>query len=323
MLYMNEADIRKIGISWKWSLELISGAIASIAARDYSQPVKCYLRYQDPANRIIAMPAYIGGDSAASGIKWIASFPANIGRGLHRAHSVTILNDAGSGVPVCMINTALISGIRTAALSGFIIREVLNARTYEEGITLGIIGFGPIGQLHLQMVCELLGGQLEKVLIYDVRPVDPGKVPEMIRSKVKFCDNWEEPFQQADIFITATVSPQGYISGVPKKASLHLNVSLRDYLPGFRTQVNKMLVDDWEEVCRENTDIEMMYKSDLLKKEDTYAIADFIHNHPFNNLEPADVIMFNPMGMAVFDIALGTGYYQTALEKGIGTQLES
>lgn len=322
MLYIHEADIRSLGISWPDTIHTIREAIGVMAEQDFSQPIKPYVRFKDAGNRIIAMPAYIGGTHSLAGIKWIASFPGNTGLGIPRAHSVTILNDVGTGKPLCVINTSLISAIRTASLSGFIVDEFLQYRSFSRRIDVGIVGFGPIGQLHLQMLAALLGDRIGQVYIYDIRKADLAMVPPALQDQVTVCDSWERPFSAADVFITATVSRNGYITKAPKPGSLQLNVSLRDFKPGIMHTVDRMLVDNWEEVCRENTDIELMHKTLGLQKEDTWSLTDFVHDHPFEGLQQHETVMFNPMGMATFDVAMGGHYYRKALQSQTGTILQ-
>ena len=94
MLYICERDILAIGIDWDETVSVIEHAVRCLERGDYAQPIKPYLRYRDLTNRIIAMPAFVGGDVNAAGLKWIASFPRNIDRQIPRAHSVVVLNDA-------------------------------------------------------------------------------------------------------------------------------------------------------------------------------------------------------------------------------------
>src|SRR5687768_6710034 len=169
MLYLNERDIHAVGMDWKSLISEIRDATKTVSANDYAQPLKPYLRYKDMKNRIIAMPAYMGGKFSVAGIKWIASFPDNIKLNKPRAHSITILNDADTGAPVCAINTSLISAIRTAAVTGLVIEEFLKHKNYTRPLEIGIVGFGPIGQVHLKMLASLLKDVEKKISVYDIQ----------------------------------------------------------------------------------------------------------------------------------------------------------
>lgn len=321
MLYLNEADINAMGVNWEEQVDHIEGAIACMRDRDFVQPVKPYLRFGDKSNRIIAMPAYLGGDYHIAGIKWIASFPSNIQESIPRAHSVVILNEANTGRPVGIINTALLSMIRTASVSGFMLRQYDRARPLQ-GAKVGIIGFGPIGQYHLRMCGELIGDRVSEIAIYDIKGITPTDIPEAYRDKVRIVDSWQAAYDNADVFITCTVSKEPYVDRSPKQGSLQLNVSLRDYTTAIYDDVKGgIVVDDWDEVCREKTDIEMLHLHKGLKKEDTLSIADLLDAGVLAALPAQQTIMFNPMGMAIFDMAVGAVYMRQALLSETGQQL--
>lgn len=122
MIYFDENDFDSNHIDWIQTISYIRTAVECIEAQDFVQPLKPYLRYRNLTNRIIAMPAFAGGGINMAGIKWIASFPDNLKKGIPRAHSVVVLNEADTGVPVAIFNTALISIIRTASVSGLILQ---------------------------------------------------------------------------------------------------------------------------------------------------------------------------------------------------------
>ena len=308
MLLINEEQIRKTGIDWEKTVSVIENAVECLGQSDYAQPVKPYLRYRNLKNRIIAMPAFVGGDINMAGIKWIASFPENIRKGIPRAHSIVILNNADTGEPVAIITTALLSIIRTASVSGLVIRYFARNRPLKN-FNIGVTGFGPIGQYHVKMCQALLGDRINKISIYDIRPIDPSITDEY--DNVQIAGSWQEAYNDADIFITCTVSDAPYIDQAPKPGSLHINASLRDYKTDtFEWFKDSIIVDDWEEVCRERTDIEMMHIDKGLQKEQTRSIIDIVENNCLALYNVNSAIQFNPMGMAVFDIAIGSYYYE-------------
>ncbi|SFS44559.1 2,3-diaminopropionate biosynthesis protein SbnB [Marininema halotolerans] len=320
MLYLNTENIQSIGMDWRETIHVIDQTVRHIQQGVYDQPIKPYLRFPDPSNRIIAMPAYIGADINMAGIKWIASFPKNIDQGIQRAHSLTILNNAEDGRPVAMVNTALVSGVRTASVTGLMIQEAFKVRPLHR-VSVGIVGFGPIGQLHLQMMTSLLKESITEVRLYDVRDVDQSAIPAAVLDRTRIVNTWEEAYEGADVLITCTVSSRGYIDKPPKQGALLINVSLRDFKPTMLDYNLAIIVDRWEEVCRANTDIEVMHKERGLQKEETLSLTDVVCKEALQKIPADQAIYFNPMGMASFDIAIATYYYRQAGEKGVGQTL--
>jgi 2,3-diaminopropionate biosynthesis protein SbnB len=316
--YLNEKDIAGMGCNWNDCIGIIEQSCFVLLDNDYCQPIKPYLHFGKVNNRIIAMPAWLGGKLMCSGIKWIASFPENIKVKKARANSVTILNDTQTGEPFCIINTSLISVIRTVSVSGAMLKRYLEVFK-KQHINIGIIGLGPIGQYHIKMCLERFNDSIKSIRVFDIN-----NVPVQSQSdKIIYCSTWQDVYNQADCFITCTVSDSRYVDIPPKEGSLHLNVSLRDYkedvYPYFKDAI---IVDDWEEVCRKNTDIELFSKKFGLKKENTLSMVDVICENKLNNFNDRSVFFFSPMGMAVFDIAIANYYYLLSEKTGAGLMIE-
>jgi len=318
MVYLNESHIEALGFDWAESIATVRHSVECMASSDFAQPIKPYLRYKEEINRIIAMPAFVGGDINKAGIKWIASFPKNINNGLPRAHSVIVLNDADTGVPSGILNSGAISAIRTAAVSGLVMDLFLKVRK-PTNAKVGLIGYGPIGQHHLHMCHEVLKGDYDEIRIFDLKKIDKQNIPAHIRDKVSVVDTWQEAYQDADIFMTCTVSDAPYIDAKPKTGSLHLNASLRDYKTDvYDWFAEAIIVDNWEEICRENTDVENFHLEKGLQKGDTMSILDILAPGVFESFGKDQAVMFNPMGMAVFDIAIAESYIKKATQSKVG-----
>lgn len=322
MLYIGKNEIKQLGLDYNESISYIERAMEILLKNDYAQPIKPYLRYGDMKNRIIAMPAYVGGEIDLAGIKWIASFPDNINHNIARAHSVVILNEAATGIPISVINTAYLSILRTASVSGTIIKQFKEVRKPKD-ITVGIIGWGPIGKEHYQVIKALLDSCIQEIRLFDIRDISGDEVVTA-DSKIKVVNSWEEAYLDSDIVLHCTVSNAPYVDKLPKKGALLMNVSLRDYTVEFYDKLEDavIIVDDWDEVCRENTDIENFHKFRGLQKTDTVSVMDVVVNQKMKEISEDQCIMFNPMGMAAFDVTIGRYIYDTAIKENIGVHLD-
>jgi len=108
-------------------------------------PDSYFLRFPDkPDCRIIALPAYLGNGFDVAGLKWIASYPANVQRGFPRASAVLVLNNCETGYPFAILESSIISAARTAA-SAALAAHWLNGQSCRAQ-SLGIVGTGFIAR---------------------------------------------------------------------------------------------------------------------------------------------------------------------------------
>ncbi|MCQ6562311.1 2,3-diaminopropionate biosynthesis protein SbnB [Paenibacillus mendelii] len=321
MIYLNDGHIRDIGMNWRHLTGIIEDVVRTSDRGECVHPLKTYLRFHDPANRIIAMPAFVGGSTELAGIKWIAGFPGNGRYGLPRAHNTIILNDTVTGRPEAFIHSGLLNGLRAAAVSGVMLHAYMEARRSAD-LRLGIIGWGPIGRLHLDMCADLFGSRLKQVILYDLKGIERSTVPEHLRAITAIAEDWRELYRNSNVTATCTVSAERYIDEVPPAGALLLNVSLRDYKPESVARIKSVIVDDWQEVCRENTDIQQLHHQFGLHESDVRTLADVVCREGLAEIAEEAPVFFNPMGLGVFDIAIAGYYLRQAGQLGHGVLLE-
>src|SRR5438477_2687770 len=120
-----------------------------------------------PGCRIIALPAYLGNNFNVAGLKWIASYPANIQRGFPRASAVLVLNSHETGYPFAILESSIISAARTAA-SAVLAAHCLNGQS-RQARSLGIVGTGFIARYVYDFLVDT-GWEIEDVRLYDRSP---------------------------------------------------------------------------------------------------------------------------------------------------------
>jgi ornithine cyclodeaminase len=173
------------------------------------------------------------------------------------------------------------------------------------------------------MLLALYGSRVESVKLHDIRGIDSAKLGESLGSlEVRVVNSWQEAYRESDIVFTCTSSTARYIDEAPLPGSLLMNISLREYLPESVQGIKAIVVDKWQEVCRENTDIEHLHRETGLSEGDTLSLSEVIHGGALQRTDASEPVFFNPMGMAAFDMAIAAFYWREAERLGVGVRLE-
>jgi N-[(2S)-2-amino-2-carboxyethyl]-L-glutamate dehydrogenase len=174
-------------------LDVVQAAYEAHSLGQSTLPHSSFLRFpNDPINRIIALPAFLSGDFELAGIKWIASFPDNVEKGLARASAVVVLNSARTGRPEAILEGSQISAQRTAA-SAALAARTLHADSAPT--VVGLIGGGLINFETLRFLKAVYPG-LSQVLLFDT------SAEHALRFKERCMDSLGLP----DVRIVASIS---------------------------------------------------------------------------------------------------------------------
>lgn len=308
-------------------LDAVADAYRAHARHQTSLPHSTFLRFPDSdKDRIIALPAYLGGDDEVAGIKWIASVPANLERGLERASAVMILNRRATGRPWAILEGSLISKQRTAASAA------LGAKVLRRGEAPGSIGFVGCGPINLE-IGRFLHAVWPEVARFGVFDLDPARAERfrdavLARSpgaEVAIAASLDELLRASVLvsFATTAVVPHVEdLSMCPEGATV-LHISLRDLMPDVILEHHNV-VDDLGHVCRAGTSIELAAK----RRGDRGFVHGSLGELLVGEIEPPEaeggrLSIFTPFGLGILDLAVARGVCERAQEAGMGLRLGS
>lgn len=324
-LFLSDEDVGAI-LHPDIALEAVRDAFRCHAAGRIDQPLKPYVRplgreKERIGGRFIAMPAFVGEPIIAAGVKWIAGFPANVERGLPRASGLMVINCVETGRPLAVLECGTLSARRTAAVARLAI-EHLGPTTR----TIAIIGAGPIARSVIDSIrCD--AGMARLIRVYDL---DHSRLVRLVSGladtngcPVEAAETLEGCVGETSVVVTATTATRGYLcpEHMPE-CRLIVALSLEDCTPELFLGSDKVVVDDFDQACREEKLLHRLVQEGRFSREKIHAeLGEIVTGRKPGRESDTERVYANMMGMAVEDIAVGHAVYRAALAQGIGQQV--
>jgi N-[(2S)-2-amino-2-carboxyethyl]-L-glutamate dehydrogenase len=306
-------------------LEIIKGAYEIHGDGKSSLPHSTFLTFPErPANRIIALPAYLGGKVNSAGLKWIASFPENIERGVDRASAVLILNSMVTGRPKAILEGSIISTMHTAA-SAALAAKTLQLRL---GSSAGLVGCGLI---NFEIARFLLNTcpTIQDFILFDLN----GERAQLFQERCKaffpgiathVADSLNAVLAGTTLVSFATTAVKPHVAdlnaSVPGTVVLH--VSLRDLSPQA-ILASDNVVDDVSHVCRAQTSVHLAEQKTGNTKFIRCTLSEILNNRADPRRDESAITVFSPFGLGILDVALGEYVLSEALTHGKGSLMRS
>ncbi|MFE4549701.1 2,3-diaminopropionate biosynthesis protein SbnB [Streptomyces sp. NPDC056785] len=302
-------------------VELVEAAYRLHGAGDSVNPPSYFLRFPDrPADRIIALPASIGGPIRVDGMKWISSFPGNVRAGIPRASAVLVLNDHDTGYPFACLESSVISATRTAASAALAADRLSRGRPRPTRV--GFVGTGLIAR-YIHTFLTGTGWTFDSVGVHDLSADSAAGFSGYLREagtggrdpRITVHDSAEDLIRASDLVVFATVAGEPHVTD-PDWFSHHpvvLNVSLRDLAPEVLLAAAN-IVDDVEHCLKADTSPHLA--------EQLTGSRDFLDGTLDDVLTgrvtpPADrTVVFSPFGLGVLDLAVGKYVYDEVARRG-------
>ncbi|MFC3024937.1 tyramine oxidase subunit B [Vibrio zhugei] len=294
--------------------------------------------------RLMAMPAYLGGDFQTCGVKWYGSNIANREKGLPRSILMFILNDIETSAPLAYMSANLLSAYRTGAVPGVGARYLAR----KDAKVIGLLGPGVMGKTTVAaFICACpqvdtikIKGRGKKSLdsfmtwlaasypqITNVQVVDT--VEEVVRGSdlVSYCNSGEtgDPSTYPEVK-REWVKPGAFLA-MPASCRLDAGMEQADIR---KVLDNKGLYQAWfEEVPKPTHAIiplvgmRFMDMADAgeLSESALEDLGDIVAGATPGRQSDDEIIVMSVGGMPVEDVAWATKIYRNAIEKDIGVSL--
>lgn len=309
-------------------IEVIEGAFRLKAAGQVINPNKVLMTWSDEPGtqekhgRIMAMPAWVGGEWDVAGMKWIPSVPANIARGLPRANALVLLSDRETGLPVAVLDGTVVSAMRTGAVTGVAIRHLAR----EAARTAGLLGAGVLTRTQLMALAATRPG-LDVARVYDPNTARTEALLAELAPTLPFgvavAHSEREACEGADIIIPSTlaVTPTIAKEWVPE-GGLVVLVSSLDGPEDLHEVTDLLVVDDRDhEGTADTRYLRRLRDAGIAAADDAVDLAEIVSGaHPGRRSE-ADRIVCSPVGLGMDDVVTAAYVLRNARELGLGTPL--
>ena len=309
----------------KQVLDAVQKAYETHSRGASSLPHSSFLRFPDSdKDRIICLPAYLGGDYQLAGVKWIASMPDNVARGMERASAVMILNDRVTGRPGAVIEGSIISKQRTAA-SAALASKVLASG---EPAAIGFVGCGPINTAVAQFLTTVWPN-VGRLMAFDLDPARAEAFGEAMRAQrpgvdFKVAASLQELLSECPMVAFGTTAITPYVDNLdacPAGATI-LHVSLRDLAAGAILS-NHNIVDDLDHVNRAATSIHLASQQEGHTDFVHSSLGDILLGNTDLPTRDDRKVIFTPFGLGVLDLAVADLVLNSLAEDGGGTLVKS
>ena len=270
-----------------------------------------------------SLPAYVGGEINACGVKWTSHGEA-AEAGRSRIQAAVVLNAGDGGAPMAVLNGTEIGAARTGAVTALALRCLAPKSTRK----VALCGAGGQAERQLQAVLHALP-RLEAVSIWSRGNVRSQELSARYQgypgADVQPARTLEEAVEGADVVISATSADTPYLEARHlRSASLYCHIGFHEITWEALEQFDRIIVDTWDEA--KDVSGQSLFRYYREGRFQPSRITGTLGAVLSGRLEapagtPARKVMFDAFGLPIFDLCLAREAYLRVRELGLGTPL--
>jgi alanine dehydrogenase len=325
VLVIGQKDVRRL-LSHADCIEVMAGALAGLARGDGLQPLRSAIRLPGGAGLLGVMPAYLGGEVGAPGIKVITVFPGNHGSELDSHQGAVLLFEGKRGRLLAVVDASEVTAIRTAAVSGLATR--LLAR--DDATELALLGSGVQARSHLHAIAAVRRLTRVRVWSRDARrgAAFAERAAGEIGAEVVAVASAREAVRGAGVVCTTTAARTPILEGAWLEPGMHVNAvgacvpSARE-LDGAAVARARLFVDRRESALAEAGDL-LLARGEGAIGDDHIAgeLGELLLGAAEGRRSAGDITLFKSLGIGIEDVAAAQFIFERAREQGLGTAIE-
>ena len=265
-------------------------------------PLRATHRIGD-AGTILLMPAWREG--ARLGVKTVTIFPGNGARGLPGLHSVYLLFDAATGVPLAQLDGNEITSRRTAAASALAASYLARP----DARRLLVLGTGRVARLLPEAIATVR--PIDEVAVWNHRPGSAAVMVAALHAAgvaAQVAPDLEAAVAQADIVSCATLSEAALVRGTWLRPGTHLDL-IGSFTPQMREADaacfarSRVYVDTGEALLKSGDLLEAIAAGAFEAERLQGTLADLCRGTRPGRQGRDEITLFKAVGTALEDLA--------------------
>lgn len=325
-LVLSRSDVEGL-VTMAEVIEAVERAHADVARGTAVQPAPVAMALPSGPAAFLAMAALADRQGLAT-VKLLADVPGNAARGLPVQRSVAMLVSQETGACEAIFHGQVPTRMRTAAASAVATRHL--ART--DSRVLGLIGAGDLAVAH---VAALLAVRpFERVVFWTRRPESATRFAERIAARhpdvaVAALATPREVVESADVVCTLTPAREPIVVGAWFRPGLHLNAVGAPPRPDHREidaagmGRSRRFLDSRATALHESGDLVLAIAEGTVAPSDVGAeLGEVIVGAAPGRTSPDDITLYNSVGIAMQDLAIGSLILARARAAGVGLEID-
>jgi ornithine cyclodeaminase/alanine dehydrogenase len=308
-------------------LEAVETAFRELARSRAVMPQRAVIKVEEHRGLFLGMPAYIGGDLDALGLKVVTVYPENPAQhDLPTVLGTLMLCDPATGKAVAIMDAGYLTAVRTGAASGVATRALAR----EDSRTCVLFGAGV--QARQQLVALNLVRPLAKVSVIDVNREAARsfarELGDSLEIRIEATEDVERAVREADIVVTASSSHDPIFDGSWLREGTHIN-NIGSHSPDAReldtttVKRSKFVADLREANLAEAGDILIPIREGAVNEDHIHAsLGEVLIGAKPGRESSEEITLFKSCGLAIQDVSTALAVYSAARERGIGIEVE-